>query len=60
VIAGEPFEATDGRRLNVTISVGVASLGPSAEGQVELVDRAGKACLQAKSKGKNQVMVVHW
>ncbi|MFZ5445269.1 MAG: diguanylate cyclase [Myxococcota bacterium] len=55
-VAREPFPVADGRRLEVTCSVGVVTLG--AETSVHaFVDAADQALLEAKRTGKNVVRV---
>ncbi|MBG6079993.1 diguanylate cyclase [Rubrivivax gelatinosus] len=56
-VGGHRFEATDGRPVSVTVSVGVAMTAPGDDSPVALVDRAGRACLRAKAAGKNRVVL---
>ncbi|WP_430699133.1 diguanylate cyclase [Rubrivivax gelatinosus] len=55
-VAGYQFHAIDGRTIPVTVSVGVAALGPEDNTPITLVDRAGRACLRAKAAGKDRVV----
>jgi two-component system, cell cycle response regulator len=51
-----PFEF-DKRQLQITISVGLAMLGPTVQDEVSLI-KAADACLyQAKNRGRNRVVV---
>jgi diguanylate cyclase (GGDEF)-like protein/PAS domain S-box-containing protein len=54
ILAGidRPFEV-DGRRLNVTTSVGIAVHTSAAEGAADLLARADAALYQAKAAGRN-------
>lgn len=45
----------EGAELNVTVSIGVASLGPGIHSTEDLVIRADQALYQAKSLGRNRV-----
>jgi len=56
-VGAHGFEATDGRRIPVTVSVGVAMIAAPGDSPVALVDRAGRACLRAKAAGKNRVVL---
>ncbi|WP_416462629.1 diguanylate cyclase [Rubrivivax gelatinosus] len=56
-VGAHGFEATDGRRIPVTVSVGVAMIAAPGDSPVALVDRAGRACLHAKAAGKNRVVL---
>ncbi len=51
------FEAPDGRRVRVQISVGVASYDPSMESGEALIARADAALYEAKARGRNQVVI---
>ncbi len=56
-VADTPFALTDGRSLDVTVSVGVATsrgLGDSPEG---LLKRADEGVYEAKQSGRNRVIV---
>ena len=56
-VADTPFVLTDGRSLDVTVSVGVATsrgLGDSPEG---LLKRADEGVYEAKQSGRNRVIV---
>lgn len=49
------FPRENGDPLRITISLGVASLGPGADSQVQLIEEADKALYQAKTRGRNRV-----
>lgn len=52
-----PFAVgVDGRTVNVTISIGVASLRHGADGIEDLMKRADVALYEAKSNGRNRVV----
>jgi len=51
------FESTDGDRLSVTISLGVAELARSTGSVEEIISEADKALYQAKRGGRNRVFV---
>ncbi len=53
----EIFEATDGRSLHVTVSIGVATFAGSMTSADELVAAADTALYRAKEGGRNQVVV---
>jgi two-component system cell cycle response regulator len=54
-IAGEPFPIQEGaRRVEVTISIGLATLAPE-EGAPALLKRADQALYRAKRDGRNRV-----
>ncbi len=56
-VADAPFTLSDGRELNVTVSVGVATsqgLGDSPEG---LLKRADECVYEAKTLGRNRVVI---
>ncbi len=56
-VADNPFILADGRKLDVTVSVGVATctgIGDSPEG---LLKRADEAVYEAKQSGRNRVVV---
>ena len=53
-IALSPFEF-EGRKANVTVSIGGASVVPGVERVDTLIERADQALYQAKSGGRNQV-----
>lgn len=53
-ICAEPFEV-EGKELNITVSVGVVSIDPSAS-YVDLMAAAGRACSEAKARGRNCVV----
>jgi two-component system cell cycle response regulator len=56
-IASAPFVvAGDGRTIEVTVSVGVSSLKPYADGVDALMKRADIALYEAKSGGRNRVV----
>src|SRR5690348_13873703 len=55
-IAGEPFPIQQGaRRVEVTISIGIATLGRE-EGAAALLKRADQALYRAKRDGRNRVV----
>ena len=45
----------DGGRLHVTVSIGLALSGPPPGSAAEVIERADRALLAAKSEGRNQV-----
>jgi two-component system cell cycle response regulator len=49
------FEATDGRKVNVTISIGIANYCGNFESPEELVEAADAALYRAKTNGRNRV-----
>jgi two-component system cell cycle response regulator len=56
-IASAPFVvAGDGTAIEVTVSVGVSSLKPYADGVEALMKRADVALYEAKSGGRNRVV----
>jgi two-component system cell cycle response regulator len=56
-IASAPFVVTgDGTAIEVTVSVGVSSLKPYADGVEALMKRADMALYEAKSGGRNRVV----
>lgn len=51
------FEATDGRRMALTVSIGLHEFHPAAEAGIEDVMRAADAALyRAKAEGRNRVV----
>ncbi len=58
-VSETPIEVTDGRRLAITLSVGVAELRytPTMETAHQLTDRADSALYSAKRNGRNRVEV---
>ena len=57
----EPVRLPDGRRISVTISIGMTTggAGPSDPASVaELVDQADRALMHSKTHGRNQVTIV--
>ena len=56
VIAGKPFEVQEiGQKLDITVSVGVASLTGSRDTADAFLKRADEALYVAKSSGRNRV-----
>ncbi|WP_181707814.1 PleD family two-component system response regulator [Chthonobacter rhizosphaerae] len=56
-IAGEPFRIAGGaKQLNVTISIGLASLDGAGETPEAMLKRADLALYQAKREGRNRVV----
>lgn len=49
--------APDGSSFGVTASMGVATVGPAARTDEELLQRADEALYRAKEKGRNRVMM---
>ncbi|MFT3996901.1 MAG: PleD family two-component system response regulator [Asticcacaulis sp.] len=56
-VAGAPFGLPDGRRLDVTVSVGVSSLNGLGDTLEAFVKRADEAVYEAKSSGRNRVIL---
>lgn len=54
-VAESDFEAADQGRLQLTISIGVATFPEHADGRDTLLDAADKAMYRAKSLGRNRV-----
>lgn len=52
-VQDHPFELNDGKRINITISIGVASLSKSH--QDDIIEQADLALYKAKQNGRNQV-----
>jgi diguanylate cyclase len=52
-VQGHPFELKDGTRINITLSIGVASLSES--NQNDIIEQADLALYKAKQNGRNQV-----
>lgn len=55
-VAGTPFRLRDGRGIEVTVSIGVATAGPEDETADDLIKRADIALYQAKQEGRNRVI----
>jgi two-component system, cell cycle response regulator len=56
-IAAEPFAIEDGRKMiDVTISIGIATLESSRDNAVQLLKRADQALYRAKRDGRNRVV----
>lgn len=51
------FEAPDGRKISVRLSIGVAAWDEDIDSGDELVARADAALYEAKGRGRNQVVV---
>jgi len=51
------FLSADGRKIAVTVSLGVAQLAPSDANYTSLIERADAALYQAKRSGRNRVIV---
>lgn len=59
VVQDRPIRLPDGRDLSVTVSIGLALAGEdalSAEDVSQTIDRADRALLDAKARGRNQVI----
>jgi two-component system, cell cycle response regulator len=57
MIANEPFAIQDGtRQLNVTISIGIASLTSPTDNAPAILKRADQALYRAKRDGRNRVV----
>ena len=54
-IASEPFPIQQGGRSRVTISVGIAGLGPG-DNAAAVLKRADQALYRAKRDGRNRVV----
>jgi diguanylate cyclase (GGDEF)-like protein len=54
-IAAEDFLSDDGKKLNVTVSLGVAAFRPELTDMKELIAEADAALYFAKQNGRNQV-----
>lgn len=52
------FRSTDGRRVPVTISVGVATLSDEISDEIAFCTKVGSACLLAKEAGRNRVVAI--
>ena len=57
-VAAAEFLALDGRRVAVTLSVGVAAWDPTLADATALADLASQACLAAKAGGCNRVVTM--
>ncbi|MBU6407036.1 MAG: PleD family two-component system response regulator [Alphaproteobacteria bacterium] len=55
-VAGSPFRLPDGRIIDVTVSIGVATAGPDDQTPDALIKRADVALYQAKQEGRNRVI----
>ena len=51
------FIATDGQQVEMTLSIGLASIAVSDDGPAALVNRASSGALVAKDNGRNQLCV---
>ena len=56
-VAAERFEASEGKRIPVTVSIGVAQYGSGFEEPAALVAAADRALYVAKQKGRDRVEV---
>ena len=56
-IGGGPLEIADGRRIDVTVSIGAATFPAEAETEVDLIAAADAALYDAKETGRNRVAV---
>jgi two-component system cell cycle response regulator len=57
-IAGEPFAIEKGaRRIDVTISIGIATLDRKGEPITDVLKRADQALYRAKRDGRNRVVL---
>jgi two-component system, cell cycle response regulator len=56
-IAGEPFPVQQGMKLlNVTLSIGLATLGDAGDNAAAILKRADQALYRAKRDGRNRVV----
>ncbi|MFP1631377.1 PleD family two-component system response regulator [Zhengella sp. ZM62] len=55
-IEGAAFDIGQGRQLDVTVSIGVASLLGSDESALQIMKRADEALYEAKNTGRNKVV----
>jgi two-component system cell cycle response regulator len=56
-VATEPFPiGRDGQRVEVTISIGIAALGPADDSAASILKRADQALYRAKRDGRNRVV----
>ena len=56
-VEATPLELPDGRRLELTLSIGVAAAVPADATSESLVEAADRALYEAKGAGRNQVVV---
>jgi two-component system cell cycle response regulator len=57
VVADEPFLIAQGsRRIDLTLSIGIATLAESGEAVAAVIKRADQALYRAKSNGRNRVI----
>jgi two-component system cell cycle response regulator len=56
-VASATFTALDGRRIPITLSIGVAEWDAAVLDRIGFADRASAACLRAKESGRNRVVV---
>ncbi|WP_303831334.1 PleD family two-component system response regulator [Asticcacaulis taihuensis] len=56
-VADTPFALTDGRKLDVTVSVGVATSRGVGDSPESLLKRADEGVYEAKQSGRNRVIV---
>jgi diguanylate cyclase (GGDEF)-like protein/PAS domain S-box-containing protein len=55
-VRATPFVLADGRRVSITVSIGMASLTPEIASGDELVKRADNALYEAKSGGRDRLV----
>jgi two-component system cell cycle response regulator len=56
-VAAADIRALDQRRVELTVSIGVAALAAPADSPLSLVQRASEAVLAAKQTGRNRLVV---
>ena len=55
-IRSHRFEVADGQKVNVTISVGVATAGENGDNPQSMIEYSDKCLYKAKESGRNQVV----